>query len=82
MGQKMVKEDWVSCKIPVLMADAIDHFLDLPVAKKNGVFSRTDFMTRVLASWFSSFEKDFGIFVPREVRRNLKGFDVMKPLDS
>ena len=77
-----MKEDWVSCKIPVLMADAIDHFLKLDVAKKNGIFSRTDFITRVVALWFGSFEKDFGIFLPRSALRNLKGFDVMKPLES
>jgi hypothetical protein len=77
----MAKEDWVSCKIPVLMAQAIDRIVDLDMAKKNGVFSRSDFLTRVIAYWFSSFEKDFGMFVPREVRRNLKGFDTMKPID-
>lgn len=63
------------------MAQAIDKMLELDIAKKNGVFSRTDFVTRVIASWFSQFEKDFGMFVPREARRNLKNFDTMKPID-
>jgi len=77
----MTKEDWASIRIPLLMAQAIDRWIDSDIAKKNGVFSRSDFITRIVATWFVGFEKDFGIFVPREVRRNLKGFDVMKPLD-
>jgi cell wall assembly regulator SMI1 len=77
----MAREDWISVKIPVLMAESIDRWLASDVAKKNGVFSRPDFLTRLIASYFIHFEKDFGIFVPREVRRNLKGFDVMKPLE-
>jgi hypothetical protein len=77
----MAKEDWITTKLPVLMADAIDKFLETDMAKKNGVFSRPDFVTRVVATWFSQFEKEFGIFVPREVRRNLKGFDTMKPIE-
>ena len=63
------------------MVEAIDHFLDTDLAKKNGVFSRNDFITRVLAMWFSHFEKEFGLFVPREVARNLKGFDTMQPIE-
>lgn len=77
----MAKEDWVSIKIPVLMAYAIDKFIDTELSKKNGVFSRPDFITRVIAQWFSIFEKEFGIFVPRDVVRTMKGFDAMKPFD-
>jgi hypothetical protein len=77
----LAKEDWISTKLPVLMVDAIDAFLETDIAKKNGVFSRPDFLTRVVQTWFSQFEKEFGIFVPRNVMKNLKGFDVMKPFD-
>ena len=63
------------------MVEAIDRFLETDIAKKNGVFSRPDFVTRVIATWFYQFEKEFGAFVPREVKRNLKGFDVMKPIE-
>ena len=77
----MAKEDWTTTKLPVLMMDAIDKFLDTDLAKKNGVFSRPDFVTRVIAEWFSRFEKEFGIFVPRNVVRTMKGFDAMKPIE-
>ena len=77
----MAKEDWITVKIPVLMANAIDKFVETDLAKKNGVFSRTDFITRVIAQWFSYFEKEFGIFVPRSVARTMKGFDAMKPIE-
>lgn len=59
----MAKEDWVTTKIPVLMVYAIDKFLETDIAKKNGVFSRPDFITRVLATWFSQFENEFGILL-------------------
>jgi hypothetical protein len=77
----MAGEDWVSTKLPVLMVQAIDQFLDTDIAKKNGVFSRPDFLTRVVSMWFSDHEKEFGLFVPRNVVKNLKGFDHMKPFD-
>ena len=77
----VAKEDWVTTKIPVLMAQAIDKFLETDIAKKNGVFSRPDFLTRVVQTWFSQFEKEFGIFMPRSLLRNMKGFDLMKPFD-
>lgn len=77
----MVENEWLTIRIPILMAQAIDKWLTLDIAKKNGIISRTDFATRVIGEWFIDFEKDFGIFVPRELRRNLKGFDVSKPLD-
>lgn len=76
----MVSEDWTSVRLPYLMAQAIDQFIKTDIAKKNGVFSRSDFITRVVSAWFSRFEKDFGIFVPRDVLRNGK-FESMKPFD-
>jgi len=78
----MTESDWASIRIPVLMAQTIDRWLQTDIAKKNGIFSRSDLVKMVLSTWFVNFEKDFGIFVPREIRRNLKGFDVMKPLES
>lgn len=63
------------------MGEAIDRFIKTDIAKKNGVTSRSEFATRVIGTWFAQFEKEFGIFVPREVRRNLKGYDTMKPMD-
>jgi len=77
----MADEDWAGVRIPILMAKAIDSLLEQDVMKKNGVFSRSDFATRVIGGYFSRFEKEFGIFVPRSVVRNLKGFDAMKPLE-
>lgn len=76
----MVAEDWASCKIPVLMAQAIDEFVKTDIAKKNGVFSRSDFITRVIVSWFSRFENDFGIFVPRDIIKKGK-HEYTKPFD-
>jgi len=77
----MADEDWAAVRVPILMAKAIDQLLKTDTMKKNGVFSRSDLATRVIGSWFSQFEKEFGIFVPRNVLRNLKGYDTMKPLD-
>lgn len=77
----MTDADWAQCRIPILMAQAIDQLLKQDIMKKNGVFSRSDLATRVMGSWFAQFEKEFGIFVPRNVARNLKGFDTMKPID-
>lgn len=80
IDKEMVAIDWASCKIPVLMAQAIDEFVKTDLAKKNGVFSRSDFIIRLVAGWFSRYEKDFGIFVPRDVIRMGK-HESMKPFD-
>ena len=77
----MADEDWAQVRVPILMAKAIDQLLRQDIMKKNGVFSRSDLATRVIAGWFSSFEKEFGIFMPRNVIRNLKGYDTMKPIE-
>ena len=72
----MAKEDWVSCKIPVLMAESVDKFLQSDLAKKNGIFSRTDFLSAVVRMWFYLHEKDFRMFftttVPMDNRRVLE----------
>ena len=77
----MADEDWAGCRIPILMAKAIDKMLEQDIIKKQGVFSRSELVTRVLTGWFASFEREFGIFVPRSVIKNLKDFDLMKPFD-
>jgi hypothetical protein len=65
----------------MLMAQAIDEFMKTDIAKKNGVFSRTDFVVRVVSGWFSQYEKEFDIFVPRSVVMNTAGKDLPKPFD-
>jgi hypothetical protein len=77
----MARQDWVSCKIPVKMAEAIDRVLATDKAKKNGIFSRTDFLTAVIRMWFAKYERDFGIFVTRDSVRSIKGDDLPKPFD-
>ena len=77
----MADEDWAGCRIPKLMSKAIDKLLEQDIMKKQGVFSRSELVTRVMNGWFSQFEKEFGLFVPRSVIKNLKDFDVMKPFD-
>lgn len=63
----MAKKDWVSCKVSAGMAKSIDEFLEMDVAKKNGIFSRTDFLMAILRLWFSHYEKDFDFFVSHDV---------------
>jgi hypothetical protein len=58
----MVASDWRTVKIPVGMLESIDKFVESDVAKKNGIFSRSDFLTRLIAGWFSNFESDFDLF--------------------
>lgn len=77
----MADQDWTQVRIPMLMAQAIDQFMKTDIAKKNGVFSRTDFVVRVVSGWFSQFEKEFDIFVPRTAVRNTADRDVPKPFD-
>lgn len=74
----MVDTDWGSVRVPILMAEVIDRWLELDIAKKNGIFSRTDFVTHIVREWFIGFEKDFGIFLPKEMRKELKDFDASK----
>lgn len=46
----MADQDWTQVRIPMLMAQAIDQFMKTDIAKKNGVFSRTDFVVRKKAA--------------------------------
>lgn len=77
----MADEDWAGCRIPILMAKAIDQLLKQDIMKKQGVFSRSELVTRVMNGWFGQFEKEFGVFVPRSVIKNIRDFDLMKPFD-
>jgi hypothetical protein len=77
----MAKEDWVSCKIHVKMVEAIDRFIASEEAKKNAITSRTDFLTAVLRKFFARYEKEYGIFVTRDVVKTPKGDDLPRPFD-
>lgn len=77
----MGKEDWMTIRLPYLLVEAVDKFVETDLAKKNGIFSRSDFVTRVLVQWFSQYEKEFDMFVGREIKRNIKGDDITKPFD-
>ena len=77
----MAKEDWVSCKVHYKMVESIDRFLKTETAKKNGILSRSDFLTAVLRKFFSQYEGEYGVFVTRDSVRNTKEEDVPKPFD-
>jgi hypothetical protein len=62
----IAQENWISCKIPVSLMRSIDEFLKTDVAKRNNVFSRTDFISRVSALWFSIYEKDLKLFMENQ----------------
>ena len=59
-------EDWVTIKIPRLMALDIDKFKDTDVARKNGIFSRGDFVVGACAKILADYEKAYGLFRTRE----------------
>jgi hypothetical protein len=77
----MADLDWTQIRIPLLMAQTIDCFLETKAAKKNGITSRSDFVIRLVSGWFSQYEKEFDIFVPRSVVRNTDDKDLPKPFD-
>jgi hypothetical protein len=41
---------------------AIDRFVTTDIAHRNGIFSRSDFLTRVYSNFLASYERDFAIF--------------------
>ena len=65
MTKPKIKTKTIECKMPEKLADAIDKFLKLDVAKQNGIFSQSNFITRVVAQWFvmvrTEFDIDLGI---------------------
>lgn len=76
----MADTDWAAVRVPVMMVKVIDLLLQQDIMKKNGVFSRSDFATRVIAEWFSNFEKEFGMFVPKDVMKNLEGYGTLRQI--
>jgi hypothetical protein len=58
----MARIDWITVKLPKEMVAAIDRFVITDIAHKNGIFSRTDFLTRVYSSFLANYERDFTIF--------------------
>jgi hypothetical protein len=58
----MARKDWVTVKLPKEMVVAIDRFVTTDIAHRNGIFSRTDFLTRVYSNFLASYERDFAIF--------------------
>jgi hypothetical protein len=44
------------------MVSSIDSFLQTKWAKKNNIFSRTDFLARSASTWLSYFDKEYGLF--------------------
>jgi hypothetical protein len=66
MGKNDTAADkWTGVRIPMLMGQAIDKFLETDVCKQNGIVSRAEFVTRLLSAFFANFQKDFGLFVPK-----------------
>lgn len=47
-SQKKVK--WVTIKLPDLLTDDIDKFLATDDAKRNGLFSRADYVIRLVST--------------------------------
>jgi len=66
----MVAEDWVTVKIPRLMALDIDAFIKSDLAKKNGVFSRGDLVVDACGKILAQAEKEYGLFRNRKGRGN------------
>jgi hypothetical protein len=60
----VVRSDWVACKIPQELANAIDEFLHTKEAKLNGIYSRSDFLTRLAVAWFGAVNEKFKLFSP------------------
>jgi hypothetical protein len=60
----VIKSDWAHCKIPQEVADAIDEFLLTPEARRHGVHSRSDFLTRLCVTWFGAVNEKFKLFNP------------------
>jgi hypothetical protein len=61
------KIEWVNCRVPKDMISVIDKFLQTELARKQGIYSRTDFIIRVIVAWFSNIDKDFRMFVPESI---------------
>jgi hypothetical protein len=60
--QSQRRHKWIDVKIPAQIIESIDKFLESELAAKNGLYSRSDLIVRLLVAWFSSVEKDFSLF--------------------
>lgn len=47
------------------MAESIDDYLKTTAAKKNSITSRADFITRIVAAWFSENDPEYKVFTTR-----------------
>jgi len=56
------KRNWTGIRIPMAMAELIDSYVNQESSKRLGIFSRNDFVIRVLNMWFANYEKEFKMF--------------------
>jgi hypothetical protein len=63
------------------LSQAIYIFIDSEVTIENMVSSGTDFLYNVECMRLSRYEKDFGIFVTRDLVNNTDNNDLLKPFD-
>jgi hypothetical protein len=57
------KQNWSGVRIPNKLCDSIDEFLKTDIAKKQGLFSRSDFIVRIAISWFAQYDRDYRLFM-------------------
>jgi hypothetical protein len=57
-----LKRNWTGIRIPMAMAELIDSYVNQESSKRLGIFSRNDFVIRVLNMWFANYEKEFKMF--------------------
>jgi hypothetical protein len=58
-----IKQNWTGIRLPIRLVDSIDEFLRSDVAKKQGIFSRSDFIIRMAISWFAQYDRDYRWFM-------------------
>jgi hypothetical protein len=57
-----IKQNWTDVRIPIKLAESIDEFLKTDSAKKQGIFSRSNFLVRMAISWFAVYDRDYNLF--------------------
>jgi hypothetical protein len=78
-----IKQNWTGIRLPIRLVDSIDEFLRSDVAKKQGIFSRSDFIIRMAISWFAQYDRDYRWFMraprspipPPSTWKEPKGFE-------
>jgi hypothetical protein len=58
-----IKQNWTGIRLPIRLVDSIDEFLRSDIAKKQGIFSRSDFIIRMAISWFAQYDSDYRWFM-------------------